>query len=394
MDPKTNPYAPGAGTQPPELAGRSEILTAAEVALARILAGRAARGQMLLGLRGVGKTVLLNRIRNIAKAEGFKTVLIEAAAERPLASLLVHPLGQILRELDTGERVRGHAKAALRTLRSFASTFKVTVGGVEVGVEAEASRASGNLETDLPDLLTDVATAAQAGGTGVALLIDEVQYLKAEDLTALITALHRITQEGLPLIFFGGGLPQLAAMAGEAKSYAERLLSYPAIGPLAEDAAARAIREPAARLGVEFTSDALAAILQLTRGYPYFLQEWGFHTWHAARTSPVTLADVARATADTQHALDEGFFKVRLDRCTEAEKIYLRAMAELGDGTHTTTKIASVIGKDSGRVATSRARLIKKGMIYSPRYGLAAFTVPLFDEFMKRTIPDWTPDAS
>ena len=387
MDPRLNPYAPGAGAPPPELAGREAVLEGADVAVSRTLAGRHAKGQILLGLRGVGKTVLLNRIAEMAEAAGSQTILVEAPEGRSLPDIVVPPLRRTLLRLDRGERVRAEVKRALRTLRSFASAFTVAAGQLEFGVDAEPGSAdSGDIEFDLPELLIAAAEAARAKETGIVLLIDEVQYLSETDLSALIVAVHKVTQRGLPLLFFGAGLPQLAGLAGEAKSYAERLFDYPPIEALPKPAATEALRAPALREGVEYEPAALDAIIERTRGYPYFLQEWGKHAWNVAPSSPVTAADARRATERALAELDDSFFRVRLDRLTPKEKEYVRAMAELGPGPHRSGEIADVLGVRVESVAPRRSKLIQKGMIYSPAHGDTAFTVPMFDEFMRRTM--------
>ena len=389
MDPARNPYSPGAGTPPPELAGRDPVLEDARVALARVRAGRPAKAQMLLGLRGVGKTVLLNRIEQLALEQGYGTVLIEAPENRGLPELLVPPLRKLLLRLDRGERVRERARLALRALRNFASVFKVSAGELEVGIEPERGVAdSGNIESDLADLLVAVAEAARESETAAALLIDEVQYLSAADLAALIVAVHKISQRNLPLIFFGAGLPQLAALAGEAKSYAERLFDYPDIGALDLHAARDALREPARRERVEYTDVALALIIETTQGYPYFLQEWGSHAWKVADESPIEEADARRATELAIWQLDHGFFRVRLDRLTPREKSYMRAMAGLGPGPHRSGDIAQALQSKVQSVAPIRQSLIRKGMIYSPAHGDTAFTVPMFDDFLLRSMPE------
>jgi hypothetical protein len=389
MDPLANPYAPGAGTSPPELAGRDGILAEANVTLGRIKAAKPAKSQMLLGLRGVGKTVLLNRIERMAREHGYHGLLIEAPEDRGLPEILVPPLRKVLLEIDTGEKVRSAARAAIRALRNFASVFRVAVGEMEVGVqEARGVADSGNMESDLTDLLVSVGEAARESDTAVALLIDEVQYLRPGDLAALIVAVHRIGQRELPLTLFGAGLPQLAALAGEAKSYAERLFAYPGVGPLDMEAAKDALRQPARRSGVDYEEEALGMIVARTRGYPYFLQEWGSHAWYTAERSPITVADVERATARALAHLDAGFFRVRLDRLSPREKEYMRAMATLGAGPHRSGDIAARMGAPVESVAPIRRNLISKGMIYSPAHGDTAFTVPMFDEFLMRSMPN------
>lgn len=395
MDPARNPFAPGAGNPPPELAGRDEVLEAVELAMVRVRSGRYDRGHLLLGLRGVGKTVLLNEVDRIADKHGLLTVVIEAPEEGKLAEMLVPRLRSVLIKLSRKEKAKDLAKQSLATLRSFASVFKITVGGVEVAVtEADGVADSGMLELDLPDLLLAIGRAAQAGETGVVLIIDEVQYLSPAELSALIVAIHAISQKSIPVMLFGGGLPQLAGLAGDAKSYAERLFRYPAVGALSREAAINAIRKPIQEENGEITDDALETIIELTQGYPYFLQEWGYHTWNIAPTSPITAQDVEAATAKALAHLDSDFFKVRLDRLQPREKEYLRAMADLGPGHHRSGAIAKRIGSETTSIGFLRDTLIKKGMIYSPKYAMNAFTVPLFDDFMRRTMPDWRPGAT
>jgi hypothetical protein len=394
MDPTQNPFAPGAGTRPPELAGRDGLIEAATIAIKRTKAGKAAKSQMLLGLRGVGKTVLLNRIMEIADGEGYLTVFLEAPENRRLAEMLVPPLKVLLVKLSGIDHARNIANKALRALRSFASAFEVKVGGAEITVTpAEDEAASGNLEFDLPELLLRVAEAAEAAQRPVFIAVDEVQYLELEDLSALIVSIHKVGQRRRPIVVFGAGLPQLAALAGEAKSYAERLFDYPAVGPLDQDAAVSAIRDPVRREGAEIEDAALKEIVARTKGYPYFLQEWGSHAWNDAPGSPITLADVARASDRAVRALDEGFFKVRLDRLTPREREYLRAMAELGSGPHRSGDIADILGMAVTSAAPLRSGLIKKGMVYSPAHGDTAYTVPMFDAFMRRAMPAWTAPA-
>lgn len=386
-----NPFAPGAGTRPPELAGRDGIIEDATVAIARTKAGRSSKSQMLLGLRGVGKTVLLSEINRIAERAGYRTIELEAQENRRLAEMLVIPLRSLLNRLSTLDEAKSVATRALRGLQQFASTFTVKVGEVELGVARPEAIESGNLETDLAELLLLVAEASRAAETPVAILIDELQYLTSEDLGALIVSIHKIGQRGLPFIVFGAGLPSIAALAGEAKSYSERLFDYPKVDALERADAERAIREPLVAEGVEIAPAALAAIVEHTHGYPYFLQEWGSSTWDMAKASPITRRDVTRATLTTLRRLDEGFFRVRLDRLTPRERDYMRAMAELGPGPHRSGDIAAALAVRVTSVGFVRKELMRKGMVYSPQHGETAFTVPMFDAFMKRSMPQWTP---
>ena len=390
MDPRSNPYAPGAGSPPPELAGRDELLERAAIALDRIRTGLAAKSLLLVGLRGVGKTVLLNRIRNDADARGFATIFIEAPEKRSLPALIAGPLRTALLKLDRLAAGGDLAKRAMRALGGFVSAMKVKFGDVEFGVDLGTEPGvadTGDLEHDLADLLATVAAVAREKKTALVLFVDELQYVDEDQLAALITALHRCAQQSLPVTVVGAGLPQLVGQTGRAKSYAERLFEFPEVGPLAPAAARQALQNPAARRGVSYTDDALVEILNQTQAYPYFLQEWGKHCWQCAAASPITRADVDAATATAIAELDASFFRVRFDRLTPSEKRYLRAMAELGPGPHRSGDIAVQLGTKVQSVAPVRGALIAKGMVFSPAHGDTAFTVPLFDQFMTRVMP-------
>lgn len=391
MDPLRNPFAPGAGAPPPELAGRAEIINSATTALQRIRIGRPEKSQLLLGLRGVGKTVLLNRVGELAEEIGYVAVILEAPEGQRLAEYLAPALKGVIIRLSKVKRAKDYATRAMGALRGFAAVFKVSIGEVSFGVSEMETADSGNLEVDLPALLIATAETARAAETSVALLIDEVQYLIEEDLRALIVAMHRIGQKGLPFVLFGAGLPQVAGLAGEAKSYAERLFDYPEIGPLSDDAAATAVREPVHAEGAEIDKEALRRIVAVTRGYPYFLQEWGKHSWNTAPNSPIKTRDVDAATASATAALDKNFFRVRFDRLTPREQDYLRAMADLGPGPHRSGAVADVLRVPVEKCGPLRSGLIRKGMIWSPAHGDTAFTVPMFDEFMRRVIPSFSP---
>lgn len=391
MDPRINPYAPGAGTQPPELAGRDELIEKAAIALDRLRNGLAARSLLMVGLRGVGKTVLLTRIAQETEARGFVVVTIESPEKRSLPALLIPSLRMALLKLDRIAAAGELAKKALRALGGFVGAMKIKYQDIEFGVDLgnEPGIAdSGDLEHDLIDLFVELGRAAKEKKTAVVFFIDELQYVDEEQFAALITALHKCAQLQLPIALIGAGLPQLVARAGRAKSYAERLFEYPEIGPLNEDAARRALVVPARELGVDYEEGALEEILSHTKAYPYFLQEWGKHSWHCARASPITREDAVSATELAIQELDASFFRVRFDRLTPAEKRYLRAMAELGEGPHRSGDIAHLLNRDVRAVAPIRATLIGKGMVYSPSHGDNSFTVPLFDGYMKRVMPD------
>ncbi len=394
MDPVNNPYAPGAGTPPPELAGRDELRQMVHIALKRVRAGRPTKSILMVGLRGVGKTVLLDRLRDDAEAVGIQTLRVEAPESRSLPAILAPQLRQALLRLSRNELAKEYAQRALRGLAGFAKALKIKYQDIEVGLDFDPEPGladNGDLEHDLQALLEVTGDAAKKAGTALVMFVDELQYVAEEELAALITALHRTAQRSLPVVLVGAGLPQLPGKMGRAKSYAERLFDFPQIGPLPRDAARLAITKPALDQAVVVEEDALDRIVQETRGYPYFLQEWGKHAWDAADASPITLQDVEHATATAVAALDESFFRVRFDRLTPLEKKYLRAMAELGPGPHRSGDIAEQLRRDVTSLGPTRSQLIVKGMIWSPSHGDTAFTVPLFNEFMKRIMPgdDW-----
>lgn len=392
MDARRNPFAPGAGTPPPELAGRDALIERAAVALDRIRAGRPARSFIFYGLRGVGKTVLLNRVRLDAEAAGATCVRMEAPEERSLPALLAPALRASLIRLSRGAAAKSLAHRALRTLASFVRALKLKYADIEVAIDTpeEAGVAdSGDLGNDLTDLLVATAAAARERKTALVLFLDELQYVPAPQLAALIEALHTTSQNQLPVTMIAAGLPQLVGQTGRAKSYAERLFEFVALGPLAEEAARAALALPAAREDTRFTDAALAEILRQTQGYPYFLQEWGKHSWNAAARSPIGIEDAREATIQALAELDASFFRVRFDRLTPAEKRYMRAMAERGPAPHRSGDIAEALRRKVETVAPTRSALIAKGMLYSPAHGDTAFTVPLFDMFMKRIMPDF-----
>jgi len=390
VDPVKNPFAPGAGIPPPELAGRDELREVIRVALERVRLGLPAKSILMVGLRGVGKTVLLDRMREDAEAAGLQTVRAEAPENRSLPALLAPQLRVALLRLSRNQQARDLAVRALRGLAGFARALKVKYQDIEVGLDFDPEPGladNGDLEHDLQALLEVVGAAAKQANTALVLLIDELQYVEEEQLAALITALHRAAQRRLPVVLVGAGLPQLRGQMGRARSYAERLFDFPEVGPLSEHAARIAIAKPAQEQGVEVTEDALQSIVTWTRGYPYFLQEWGKHAWDAAAASPITREDVRRASVTAIAALDESFFRVRFDRLTPSEKRYLRAMAEMGPGPHRSGDIADQLGRKVTSLGPTRNQLIAKGMIWSPSHGDTAFTVPLFDEFMRRIMP-------
>lgn len=322
----------------------------------------------------------------MAESLGHETSFIEAPEDNSLADLLYPKITRTLRRLSTIESAKSSVHAAMRTLRGFASAFKISVGDISISVDPEPGSAdSGNLEYDLSDLFCSVGVAAQSAQKAWTLLIDEVQYLSEEELSALIVSIHRVNQKQLPVMFFGAGLPQIAALSGDAKSYSERLFSYPPVGPLDNPAAIAAIRQPIENEGEAITDDALEMIFEKTENYPYFLQEWGYQAWNIADISPIDVDDIVDASAAALRRLDEGFFRVRFDRLTPKEREYVIAMAGLGSGPYRSSDVADALGENVRSLGPRRATIINKGMIYSPAYGDIAFTVPMFDDYLQRT---------
>ena len=388
MDPIRNPFLPGAGSNPPKLAGRADLLERTAVILERVAIGKGSKSFIVVGLRGVGKTVLLNQAYEHATKLDFEAVQIEANEGRSLPGLLIPKLRQILLRLDRSKQATEFAKRGLRVLAAFANSVRAKVGEVEfnLAIAPEIGTAdSGDLEIDLPDLLEVVGRAAQAKSTAIALVVDELQYLSEVEMSAIIMALHRISQRNLPLILIGGGLPQLVGLAGRSKSYAERLFDFPEIGALERNDAYEALIEPIRQEGADITEAAVEHIYDVTQGYPYFIQTWGHHAWNFTDGPTIEIEDMKSTDQAAILSLDESFFRVRFDRLTMAEKNYLFSMAELGPGPHRSGDIAAQLDRKVESVAPTRSSLIKKGMVYSPSHGDTAFTVPMFDEFLQRS---------
>ena len=397
MDPIKNPFSPGAGAPPPELVGRDDIFEQTRILLGRVKNKRPEKSILLTGIRGVGKTVLLNEMERIAQADGYRTILVEAHEKKSLSILLAPHLRRLLYELDRQAGAGDKVRRGLAVLKSFIGTIKVKVGDVEFGLDIDPEMGaadSGDLEIDLPNLFTAVAEAAAERGSCVAILIDEIQYFKKKELSALIMAMHKMQQRQLPLVLLGAGLPILPALAGESKSYAERLFSFPAICALSESDVIKALQNPVKEYDVIFEEAALREIFRLTKGYPYFLQEWGYLCWNRSESSPIDLTVVQNASEAAIKRLDENFFRVRFAQLTPGEKRFLRAMAELGPGPHRTGDIADLMKVKITGLGPTRANLIKKGMVFSPSHGDMAFTVPLFDEFMRRAVPGFPSNDS
>lgn len=402
MDPIRNPYAPGAGQRPPELAGRDEQLDAFDVVLERVARGRPERSIVLTGLRGVGKTVLLNALRSAAVRAGWGTGKLEARPEQSLRRPLASAVHQAVRELGPAG---GAGEHALGVIRSFAQRERVG-GGARAGrsapalrdrwnpgitVPAVAGRAdSGDIEIDLVELLADLGGMAGDTGRGIAVFIDEMQDLGPEDVSALCAAAHEISQTGLPLIVVGAGLPHLPAVLSASKSYSERLFRYSRIDRLERAAADAALVRPAEEEGASYAADALDAMYAATGGYPYFIQAYGKAVWDRAPGSPITAADVEVAAPEAESELAVGFFGSRFERATPGEREYLRAMAEVAsaalDGdveAVATSQVAAHLGRKPQSLSPARDALLKKGLIYSGERGLIAFTVPHFGRYLR-----------
>ena len=390
MDPIKNPFSPGAGSPPPELVGRDAVIEQARILLGRVKQGRPEKSMLLTGLRGVGKTVLLNRLERMASEEDYLTIIVEAHVNKPLGPLLVPSLRTVLFQLDRMAGAGDKVKRGLAVLRSFISTMHVTVERINYGLDIEpeiGAADSGDLESDLPNLFVAIGEAAQNRNSALAILVDEIQFFDDKEFASLIMAMHKVQQKQLPIVLLGAGLPILPRLAGESKSYAERLFNFPSIGALTEPEAAKALQDPAQNADIEFEEAALSEVFRLTKGYPYFIQEWGYQAWNMADQSPITKRTIDDATEVVIPRLDENFFRVRYDRLTPSEKRYLRAMAGLGHGPQRTSEIADLLDMGISSLGPVRAQLIHKGMIYSPAHGELAFTVPLFDKFMIRAIP-------
>jgi AAA ATPase-like protein len=387
MRAQDNPYTPNAGARPPALVGRDGELEAFDVLLARLLRGHTEQSMLITGLRGVGKTVLLAKFEEMAREAGWTTAEAEITKNSDFGGRMANLARRALLQVAPKARWKSRATHAAAVLRSFQLTAG-SDGTVTAGFDvapAEGLADSGRLDEDLTDLFVALGEAAREHGTGVVFLIDEVQFLDIVEFEALIAAIHKTVQRQLPITLVGAGLPQLPRLAGEAKSYAERLFKFPQIGRLPDEAARMALAEPAERLGVTFEEDALGAMVAYSEGYPYFLQEYGNALWGAIGDSPVTAEDVALAQAAVEAKLDGGFFRVRIERTSELEQRYLRAMAELGPEPQRTKGVAELLGRTSEQLGPIRSRLIEKGLLYTPGRGLAAFTVPQFDRFMRRT---------
>jgi hypothetical protein len=393
MDQVLNPYTPNAGATPELVVGRDELLKDFETLLRRLDRGRTDQSMIVTGLRGVGKTVLLGEFRQIAEDFKWKVLELEASKHddnhfrQTLYSKLRASLFQVSPRARWGERARN----AAQVLQSFSLSVDSSSGAPTLSLEVEPAEGladHGDLTLDLTDVLVAIGEAAADHGTGLVLLFDEVQFLSRLQLEAIIQAIHKTVQRKLPVTFVGAGLPQIAELAGDAKSYAERLFKFPRIGSLDKEDAARALAEPALTEGARFERDALDRAFELTEGYPYFIQELGYQVWTVATDQEITLGDVEDAKDAYEAKLDESFFRVRLDRATQLQIAYMRAMAELGPESQKAADVAAVMGRESTQLAPTRSELIAMGLLYTPSHGYAGFTVPHFDRFMLRAVPE------
>lgn len=385
MDPIENPFSPGAGCPPPALEGRRSVIEQARVLIARILKGKAEQSLLLTGLRGVGKTVLLNKMEHMAGEAGYRTILFEAQEKRTLSEILIPKLKNVLYDLDRIAKGGRMVKQALVALRNFVGSVKLSYDGFGLELEPLPGIAdSGDIELDMPELFLAVAEAAREKEAGVALMIDEIQNVTSQEWGALIMSMHKLQQRQAPMLLIGAGLPTLPRVTGEVKSYAERLFSYPIIGQLKQEDAFNALIRPVEKEGCIFEKAAVEAIYRKTVGYPYFLQVWGYQVWNEAQDSTLRLKDVEAATPQVMKRLDENFFRVRYERLSNHEKKFMKAMAEIKDGDRKISDVASIMGKNSSSLSPVRAQLMQKGMIFSPRHGVINFSVPLFGDFLRR----------
>jgi hypothetical protein len=375
-DPVANPYAPGAGTPPPALVGRDGILEAAEVSLQRLAASRSAQHQLLTGLRGVGKTVLLGKLSAVAERAGFRVIRQEAVGGDDTVRSLLRQARRAIEDLH-------HSPRVARALRSIESV-SLTVAGS--GVRVERAEVPPDREA-LSDVVVDLAAAAASEDLGIVLAIDEAQLVDAHDLRRILAGVHRCGQDGLPLWCVLAGLPNLVGIVAKAATYAERMFTVDDLGPLTPQQVREAVVAPAAEIGVRWADDATTAVVDRSDGFPFFVQTWAYHTWNAATDDPISAADVERATPAARLSLDGSFFAARIARIPDSEVTYVRALASLGPGPHRSGEVAAAAGRTTSQVAAFRDRLIGEGVIYAPRYGWVEFAIPHFDAYVRRTLP-------
>jgi len=381
-DSVANPYAPGAGTPPPALVGRDALIEAADVSLQRLLARRSSQHQMLTGLRGVGKTVLLGKLAAVAEQRGYRVIRQEAVGGDDTVASILRQARRLTEDLTAGPRVA-------RALRSIDSV-SLTLAGTGVRVDRDSphpDRPHPDREA-LADVITDLAAAAGDQGLGIVLAIDEAQQLDPQDLRRILAGVHRCNQDDLPLWCLLAGLPNLLGVAAKAATYAERMFAVADLGPLTPAQATEAIAAPAAELGVDWAPAALADVVDRSDGYPFFVQVWAFHTWNSAKDDPISRADVRRAVPAAGLSLDASFFAARIARIPASELGYVRALASLGTGPHRSAEVAEALGTTVSSVGAFRDRLIREGVVFSPRYGWVEFAIPHFDDFVRRSMPE------
>ncbi len=375
-DPIANPYAPGAGTPPPALVGRDGTIESVEIALRRLKSARTAQHQMVTGLRGVGKTVLLGKLAALGERVGYRVIRIEALGSDDTIRSFLRQARRIVEELDGGAKVR-------RALRSIESVT-LTVGGTGLGVERQAATPD---REALSDVVTDVAAAAADEDLGVMVSLDEAQMLDSLDLRRLLAGVHRCGQDGLPLYCVLAGLPNLVGEVARAATYAERMFTVADLGPLTPGQVVEAVAEPAKEIGVAWSSEATDQIVDRSDGFPFFVQTWAYHTWNAATDEPISAADVERAAPNAGNTLDSSFFAARIARIPASEVGYVQALASLGPGPHRSGEVAAAGRKTTPQVAAFRDRLITEGIVFAPRYGWVEFAIPHFDQYVRRMLP-------
>ena len=375
-DPIANPYAPGAGTPPPELVGRDQIIEDAEIAMRRVVAARTSQHQLITGLRGVGKTVLLGKLTALAEHIGFRVIRIEAVGGDDTVRSLLRQARRVVEDID-----RSGATRALRSIES----VSLTVAGT--GFSVDRFDTTPDREA-LADVLVEVARVAATNDVGVTLAIDEAQMVDSHDLRRILAGVHRCNQDGLPLFAALAGLPNLVGVVASASTYAERMFRVTELGPLTPEQVRQAVLRPAEELGVSWSPEATEAIVDRSDGYPFFVQTWAYHTWNAAHDEPISISDVGRAEINASQALDASFFAARTARIPASEISYVQALASLGPGPHRSGDVAAAAGKTTSQVAAFRDRLIREGLIYSPRYGWVEFAIPHFDIYTRRVLPE------
>lgn len=393
MDAATNPYTPNAGAQPEVIVGRDDQLESFDLLLRRLVAGRTEQSMIITGLRGVGKTVLLGRFREKALESGWVVIEVEISKhnDAQFRREFATKIRTALHQLSPRTRRTDKVMEAFAVLKSFTLSIDPSTGIVSAGIDVEAAEGfadHGDLALDVTDVLVAVGEAAVSVQRGVVLLFDELQFLATSQLEAVIEGLHKVVQRKLPVTLVGAGLPQIAELAGDAKSYAERLFKFPSIGYLSPSDARRALSEPAAQEGVEYDETALDLAIEITGGYPYFIQELGYAVWTIASGNRITREDIDNASEVYEAKLDSSFFRVRLDRATEMQRAYLRAMASLGSAPQKAADVAEKMGRSSPELGPTRAELISMGLLYTPEHGFAGFTVPHFDKFILRAMPE------